>query len=117
MIREIKFYENEQGQKPVEEFLDSLSGKQAQKITWVMRLIEELESVPSKFFKKMSGTNDIWEIRIEHESNIFRILGFFDGPIFFVAGHGFQKKSAKTPPKEIQTVEARKRSYFERKKP
>jgi phage-related protein len=68
-----------------------------------------------KFFKKLSGTQDIWEIRIEIESNIFRILGFFDGPSLFIAALGFQKKSQKTPEKEIHTVEERMKSYYRRK--
>jgi len=116
MARIITFYQTDQGRKPVEDFLNALSPRQAQKVTWVMRLIEDLETVPSKFFRKMSGTDDIWEIRIEHESNIFRIFGFFDGPVFFVAGHAIQKKSAKTPSKEILLIEERKRLYFRRKK-
>ena len=47
----------------MEEFLDSLSGKQAQKVIWVLRLIEELDSVPSQYLKKLAGTEDLWEIR------------------------------------------------------
>ena len=48
----------------MEEFLDSLLGKQAQKVVWVLRLIEELEVVPSQYFKKMVNTKDIWEVRV-----------------------------------------------------
>lgn len=80
MVREIRFFANEQGRKPVEDFLDSLSSKQAQKATWVMSLIEDLKVVPKKFFKKMIGTEDIWEIRVQYYSNIFRILGFLMAP-------------------------------------
>jgi phage-related protein len=117
MVREIHFYVTEKGRKPVEDFLDSLPSKQAQKATWVMSLVEDLTVVPKKFFKKMIGTEDIWEIRIEYESNIFRILGFFDGAIFFIAAHAFQKKSQKAPVQEIRIAEERKREYFRRKKP
>ncbi|MDD1762351.1 MAG: type II toxin-antitoxin system RelE/ParE family toxin [Methanothrix sp.] len=116
MVREIHFFATEQGRKPVEDFLDSLSSKQAQKATWVMSLIEDLPVVPKRFFKKMIGTEDIWEIRIEYDLNIFRILGFFDGAIFFVAAHAFQKKSQKVPMQEIRIAEERKREYFRRKR-
>jgi phage-related protein len=115
MVREILFFAIEQVRKPVEDFLDSLSSKQAQKATWVMSLIEDLQVVPKKFFKKMIGTEDIWEIRIEYDSNMFRILGFFDGAIFFVAAHAFKKKSQKVPMQDIRIAEERKREYFRRK--
>jgi hypothetical protein len=41
-----------------------------------MELIEDLEIVPVKYFKKMTGTDNIWEIRVQSGSNIFLILGF-----------------------------------------
>jgi len=49
-MREVIFYRTESGDCPVEEFLDALSAKQAQKVTWVMELIEDLETVPVKYF-------------------------------------------------------------------
>jgi hypothetical protein len=52
VVREIRFYRSRSGRSPVEEFLDSLSAKQAQKIVWVLRLVEDLERVPSQYFKK-----------------------------------------------------------------
>jgi len=116
MVREIKFFVSEQGRNPVEEFLDSLSPRRAQKVTWVMRLVEDLKVVPRKFFKKMTGTDDIWEIRIEFESNIFRVLGFFDGPVLFIAAHVFQKKSQRIPEQEVLTADNRKKEYFRRKR-
>jgi len=41
-----------------------LSGKVAQKITWVLRLLEDLEAIPSSYFKKLVGTEEIWECRV-----------------------------------------------------
>ena len=42
MLRNIILYTTETGKRPVEEFLDSLESKEAQKILWVLKLIEEL---------------------------------------------------------------------------
>jgi len=111
-MREIVFYRTESGDCPVEEFLDTLSAKQAQKVTWVMELIEDLEVVPVKFFKKMTGTDDVWEIRVQSGSNIFRILGFVDKNNLVVLNHAFQKKTQKTPKKEIAIAEARKKDHL-----
>lgn len=54
-MKEIKFYKTLSGKSPIEDFLDSLSSKEAQKITWALRLIEEMESVSTKFYKKLSN--------------------------------------------------------------
>jgi len=48
----VNFYKTGTLKCPVTDFLDSLSGKAAQKITWVLKLIEEIEVVPTKYFKK-----------------------------------------------------------------
>ena len=116
MVREVIFYKTSAGRSPVEEFLDSLSGKQAQKVIWVLKLVEDLESVPGQYFQKMANTDDIWEARVKMGSNIFRLLGFFDGSKLVVMSHAFQKKTQKTPRRAIQLAEERKRDYFRRKK-
>jgi len=111
-VREIVFYRTESGNCPVETFLDKLSSKQAQKVTWVMQLVEELEIVPVKYFKKMTGTDDLWEICIQSGNNIFRILGFLEEQHLVVLNHAFQKKTQKTPKKEIAVAEARKKDHL-----
>ena len=116
LMREIIFYRTESGSCPVEEFLDSLSAKHAQKATWVMQLVEELEIIPVKYFKKMTGTDGLWEIRVQSGNNIFRLFGFLEGNNIIVLNHAFQKKTQKTPKKEIQVSEARKKDYLRRGK-
>jgi len=111
---EIAFYRTASHECPVEEFLDGLTGKQAQKVAWTLELIEELPRVHSKFLEKMSGSDDLWEVRVEFGGEIFRLFGWLDAGRL-VLGHGFQKKSQKTPRREIETAERRKTDYFERK--
>lgn len=114
-MREIHFYRTESGICPVEEFLDSLSSIQAQKVTWVLQLIEEIDIVPVQYFKKLVNTDDIWEVRIQVGSNIFRILGFLDKERLVVLNHAFQKKTQKTPKKDINLAEKRKQDYLNRR--
>jgi phage-related protein len=114
-MREILFYETSSGQKPIEDFLEQLTSKQAQKVTWVLKLIEELDRVPSKYFKKMINTDELWEVRASFGSNIFRLLGFLDGPNLVVLDHAFQKKTQKTPKQAIKIAEERRKDYFRRK--
>lgn len=114
-MREVRFYRTPAGHCPVEEFLESLSGKQAQKVVWVLRLLEDLESVPAQYFKKLGGTEDLWEVRAQHSGNTFRVLGFFEAPAVFVLTNGFAKKSEKVPRREIELAEARRREYLKRR--
>ncbi len=115
MFREISFYETEDGNNPIAKFLDGLDSKQSQKVLWTLQLIEEQESVPSQYFKKLVNTDDLWEVRIASGSNIFRLIGFFDGSKLIVISHAFQKKTQKTPKQAIDVAEQRKRDYFRRK--
>ena len=114
-MREIKFYTTQSGKSPVVEFLDSLNSKQAKKVTWVLNLIESTPRVPKDYFKKLTGTSGIWEVRIQSGSNIFRLLGFLDNGKFVVLTNGFIKKSQKTPRNEIEIAEQRKTDYLHRK--
>jgi len=113
-MREIVFYKTKDGKCPVEDFLDSLNSKQAQKAIWVMQLIEELEQVPTTYLKKLTNTDEIWEIRIQQSNNIFRLLGFFNEGQFIVLTNGFKKKTQKTPKSEISLAENRKADYLQR---
>lgn len=64
----------------------------------------------------MVNTNNLWEVRVNLGSNIFRFLYFFDGSEIIVLTHGFQKKAQKTPKKAINVAEQRMKDYLRRKK-
>jgi len=113
-MREIIFYKTKSGSSPVEEFLDSLNSKQAQKVVWVMKIVEELETVPTTYYKKLKNTDDIWEIRVQQSNNIFRLLGFQQEARLVILTNGFTKKTQKTPKNEITLAEKRKKEYLER---
>lgn len=112
----INFYRQPNGQSPIEEFLDSLTGKQAQKVLWVLEVIEELEVVPRQYFKKLVDSEGIWEVRVQFANDIFRLLGFIDGGSLLILTNGFAKKTQKTPPQEIALAIRRKNEYLARRK-
>ncbi|UZJ36863.1 type II toxin-antitoxin system RelE/ParE family toxin [Prosthecochloris sp. SCSIO W1103] len=70
-MREILFFKTSSGKSPVEEFLDSLSAKDVQKVLWVLRLVKEQPSVSTEYFKKLQGTDGIWEIRAKRGVMLF----------------------------------------------
>lgn len=115
-MRTVNFYRLLNGNSPIEEFLDSLSGKQAQKVLWVLQLIEDLEIVPQRYFKKLADAEGLWEVRTRFGNDIFRLLGFFDGGSLLILTNGFAKKTQKTPPQEIALAVRRKEEYLARRK-
>lgn len=112
MIREIVFYQKQNGNCPVEEFLDCLDQKIRRKTEFVLNLIRDMQTVPAKFFKKLDSTDHIWEIRVEYEGNIYRIFGFLFEGRFVVLTNGFQKKSQKAPRNEIELAEKYKHDFL-----
>lgn len=102
----IEFYRLLNNKSPVEDFLNSLTGKQAQKVLWVLRLIEELDVVPRQYFKKLVGTDNLWEVRIQLGSDIFRLLGFFDSGTLLILTMDLPKNHKKLHPKRLRLPDA-----------
>jgi phage-related protein len=111
MNRKIIFYENH-----FIEFYQKQDQKVRGKIQYVFELIKQVDRVPEKFLKHLTGTNGLYEIRIEYQSNIYRIFCCFDEEQLVVLFNGFHKKSQKTPKKEIEKAEQLMNDYFKNKK-
>ena len=92
------------------------SEKVQEKIEFVFKVIRTVQNVPKKFLDHLSGTDGLYEIRIEFESNIYRIFCCFDKGKLVVLFNGFQKKSQKTPTKEIDLALRLMDEYFNSKK-
>lgn len=107
IIREIIFYK-----EYFEIFFEPLTEKVKAKIDEVLFMMTILERVPTKFFKSIEGVKGLFEIRIEYESNIYRIFCCLDKGNLVVLFNGFQKKTQKTPAKELQKAEKIMTEYF-----
>lgn len=113
-MREIYFYRTPGGECPVEQFLGKLDSKQAQKVAWVLRLVKELPMVPKQYFKKLEGTEGVWEVRVDFGKDTFRLLGFWDQGRLIILTNAFAKKAQKTPAREIALAEQRRTDYLSR---
>jgi phage-related protein len=98
------------------EFFNSQTEKTKDKIDYVLFLVTVAEQIPKKFFEQMTGHAGLFAIRIEFESNIFRIFCCFDKGNLIVLFNGFQKKTQKTPQKEIEKAMLIMQEYFDYKK-
>lgn len=111
MDRKIIFYENY-----FIEFYQKQNQKVRGKIQYIFELIKQVDRVPKKFLKHLTGTNGLYEIRVEYQTNIYRIFCCFDEGRLIVLFNGFQKKSKKTPQKEIEKAKQLMNDYFSNKK-
>jgi len=111
MIREITFYQDH-----FTEFYSAQPKKVQEKIGYVFTIIQNVDRVPKKFLDHLTGTDGLYEIRVEVESNIYRIFCFFDKGMLVVLLNGFRKKTQKTPSGEIEKAERLKKEYFLNKK-
>jgi phage-related protein len=98
-----------------EEFYESQTDKVKKKIIWTLKIIEEIERVPEVYLKHLKNTTGLYEIRVQAGNNIFRIFCFFDFDNLVVIGHGFQKKTQKTPKQQIERAEQIKKEYYDSK--
>ena len=83
-----------------------------EKIDYVLFLVTTLERIPKKFFSDIEGQAGLYEIKIEFESNIYRIFCCFDEGNLVILFNGLQKKSQKTPKKEIEKAKRIMKEYF-----
>ena len=99
-----------------QEFFEKQTKKVKAKIVWTFDLIEELQRVPEVYLKHIENTDVLYEIRVQLGSDIFRIFCFFDQGQLVVLANGFQKKTQKTPQKEIDLALKIKAEYENEKK-
>jgi len=95
-----------------QEFYLSVNDNVKEKIGYVFRLIETVEKVSEKFLKHIEGTDGLFEIRIEVGSNVYRIFCCFDKGKLVALFNAFQKKTQKTPRKEIELAQRLIAEYF-----
>lgn len=109
-VRTIKLFRNY-----YKEFYVAQTDDVRRKINQVLKMIETQRIVPIKFFKYIEESDGIYEVRVEVGNNIYRVFSCFDKGAVVVLFHGIQKKSQKTPPKEIKRAETIKKEYFKSK--
>jgi len=94
-----------------ENFFVKQRQKVRDKIIWTFDLIEEVERIPETYLKHIDGADGLFEIRVQSASDIFRIFCFFDEGRLIVLANGFQKKTQKTPKKEIEKALKIRKEY------
>ena len=92
------------------------SPKVQNKITKILDILEYIKCIPPKYLKHMESTAGLYEMRITLGSDKFRVFCFFDKGRLVVLLSGFQKKTQKTPKKEIDKAVRLIAQYYDDKK-
>ena len=105
MERKIRAYKNY-----FIDFISSLSEVEARKVFYVLDMLKMQERLSTKFVKHIE--DGIYELRAEHSGNIFRVFFIFDEGNIVLLFNGFQKKSQKTPRKEMEQAKKLMIEYY-----
>ena len=108
MERKIRAYKNY-----FTDFISSISELEARKVFYVLDMLKMQERLSTKFVKYIE--DEIFELRAEHGRNIFRVFFIFDEGNIVLLFNGFQKKSQKTPRKEIELAKRLKNENYAEK--
>lgn len=98
------------------DFYSALSSEVAKKTDYVLQIIMTEDRIPIKYFRHIEGIKDLYEIRIENAGNIYRIFCCLDEGQIVVLFNGFQKKTQRTPLKQIKQARKIMNEYFKEKK-
>ena len=93
-----------------ERFISTLSDKEIKKLDYIISLLESEDRLPVKFIKFLR--DELYELRMEYNSNIYRVFFIFDEGKIVVLFNGFQKKTQKTPNNEIEKALKIKEDYY-----
>lgn len=110
----VDFYRDEDGTKPVGQFIRSLPLKMKAKVVGDLHLLEEYGNAAREPLSKHLE-DGIFELRSKAGSDIVRILYFFEGNRIIIATNGFVKKRQKTPRSEIELAKERRSSHLSRR--
>lgn len=85
------------------------------KIAQILVWISTIDRLPVSILKSIVGVKGLYEIRIEASGNIFRVFCCFDQGELIILFNGFQKKSQKTPKREIEKAIKLMNEYYNEK--
>lgn len=94
-------------------FYRSLDSAVQKKFDYSLVMLKMQERLSKKFVKLLR--EGIYELRAEHNGNIYRVFFIFDDGNVVMLFNGFQKKTQKTPENEIRRAIQIRKEYYESK--
>jgi phage-related protein len=109
----IESYVDDRGASPVEAFFDSLDTKTRARFRWSLVQLQA-QNIRAREPLARHVQDDLWELRERSDTNIYRVIYFFFRNRRIVLLHGFQKKTQRTPRREIEMARKRQARFLDR---
>lgn len=110
---EVVLFHKDNGESPVEEFIDTLEPKMQAKVLRTMELLKRNGLELREPYTKSLGRG-IFELRAKHGTDISWVLYFFMEGQRIIFTNGFIKKTDKTPKQEIELARKYRKEYKKR---
>jgi phage-related protein len=111
----VEFYKFPNGNSPVLDWYRDQEPKVRAKLAHIFDLLRDKGTAVGKPYIAPLG-DKLYEIRAEHDTNIYRTIYFAYTGKRFVLLHSFQKKTQKTPKKELDLAKERMKSFLDEEK-
>lgn len=111
----IEFYQSADGKASAKDWFDEQEPKVKARLGRIFDLLkEEGIAVGEPHVKHL--LDKLYEIRAEQNTNIYRVIYFVYTGKRFILLHGFQKKTQKTPKKELDLAAQRMKEFIAQEK-
>jgi phage-related protein len=111
----IEYYESTSGKRPVEEFIDTLDAKSRARIARTFDLLEEFGiNLGMPYARHLE--KQLWELRIRHGRNRYRVIYFSYAEHTFILLHGLIKKTGPVPRADMEIARKRRDDYLSRRR-
>ncbi len=107
----IEYYQSKAGRYPVKEFIDTLDTKSKARVARILDLLEEFGTELGMPYARHLE-KQLWELRIRHGRNRYRIIYFLATRQTFVLLHGFTKKGGPVPRSDMEIAQQRRDDYL-----
>lgn len=108
----IEFYQSPSGNLVVYEWFLQQEPKVRARFAHVFDLLQDKGTLVGMPYVRPLTNTKLYEIRIEQNTNTYRILYFAYTGQRFVLLHGFQKKDQQTPQQEIKLADRRRKEFL-----
>lgn len=110
----VVFFVETSGRSPIREFLESLDVQTQARLRRAIELLLQRNVQAGEPLVRHLESK-LWELGVEGRSRIYRLIYAFDSGRRVVVLHGFEKKTQKTPRREIEIAFRRMDDFQARK--
>lgn len=114
---QVEFYQLSDGSSPALAWFREQEAKVQAKFARIFSLLQEHGTSVGMPYVRSITDSKLFEIRVEQDTNIYRIFYFAYTGQRFILLHGFQKKTQKTPKKELEIAQTRLTAFLAEEQP